>query len=322
MRSTLVLLTIVACVAGEYCPGAQSGNQEAQDSNLGNVVMGSMEQKGDCNDKEIGIQWFPKSIAYVNAGSTSEMTVQVITCGHGYERKTAAWVDLNGNQVFEDWEKFGESDVGAIEKPVLVTWKFKVPSKTSSKVTSEKAVYLSPDGKPNTRMRIMVVENGFDPMDPCLQFPYGAVKDFPIVLQLAGLDIGAILLITVFVCAFVGFFVAMGVFYKVKQVPPQEFVKEKFLPPVTTFCGLVKDGVLFTAFKCKCTKKRRNWRLQRIVKARLTKLMSQGQTHTVKHTHTQCDNRNATSAMRQAQRSQYAQQRNLNIDCTAWEIRR
>lgn len=254
MHSKLVLLTIVACVAGTYCPGKNPGNQQAQDSSLGNVVMEGTEHKGGCPGGT-NIQWFPKTQFTVSAGASHSITIQVITCGNSYARTSAVWIDFNGNQKFETWEKVGEAKVDPVKDPVLVTMEFKSPSKTSSKVTDAKAMYLSPNNKPNSRMRVQVVENGFDPMDPCLQFPYGAVQDFPVISVSGGLDLGSILLIVAAVCTFVGFFAAMAVFFHFKKVPPMDFVKETFLPPVATFCGLVKAGALFTAHKCKSIKK-------------------------------------------------------------------
>jgi hypothetical protein len=258
MFKVLVLLSTVALSFGAYC---DAGNQQAEDSNLGPV---QLQGEGDKIDDThncpggTGVQYEADKKATLAPGGTYELKFDVTTCDNGYARKNAAWIDFNGNEKFDEWEKIGEQDVGDADKdhPQHLTFKFNVPSKTVPKPSNEEGVVLKSSGStPTSRLRVMVVENGFDPMDPCLVFPYGGVKDFPILIGSASeVDTGGLLLIIVVSVAFVGFFVAMGLCFKLKQVTPKEFVTEKVLPPVTYFCTLVKAGCLFTAYKLKIKK--------------------------------------------------------------------
>lgn len=237
-----------------YCSGQQSGNQQAEDSNLGPVKLEQIDEKTDCPGGT-GVQWFPTQMATLNAGGKYTLTFSVTTCGNAYQRKNAAWIDFNGNNVFDNWEKIGEADVGATAGANLVNFPFTVPSLTSTTNTSA-ANTMWVTGTQFTRMRVVVVENGFDPMDPCLQFPYGGMKDFPITLGTGGgLDIGGILLIVVFVGGLAGLGVTVVVCWKLKQINPKEFMMERVLAPTKTFCGLAKSGCLFVAHKMKCVKK-------------------------------------------------------------------
>lgn len=247
--------------SADYCPGQQAGNQQAEDSNLGPVKLVGDSQTIDNKDNcpgGTGVQVFWNQQADLSPGGEYTLTLDVTTCGNAYQRKNAAWIDFNGNQKYDDWEKIGEQDVGATPGDNILSFKFKVPA-TSSKINSsnENVAWLSPDGKNNTMLRVMVVENGFDPMDPCLQFPYGGLKDFPILIGGSGgaLDGGAIFLLILFCGGLVGLLVITLVFWKVKQVAPKDFLTESVLGPIKTFFGLVKSGVMFMLFKCKCSKK-------------------------------------------------------------------
>lgn len=265
MIRTLLIICVASLALGSpspfspYCAGQSPGNQQTEDSNLGPVKLdgsgSSIDEKTNCPGG-IGVQWFPTQIANLAPGSSYTLSFDVTTCGNAYQRKNAAWIDFNGNNVFDSWEKIGEADVGATAGSNVVTFEFIVPKAISAKGSDAiNTAYKSPDGQPNTRLRVVVVENGFDPMDPCLAFPYGGLKDFPIVIGGGGLDVGGILLIVVLVGGLVGLGVAVLVFWKVKQVPPKEFLAERVMTPCVSFCQLAKGGVLFLAHKMKCAKK-------------------------------------------------------------------
>lgn len=257
MFKVLVLLSTAALSFGAYC---DAGNQQAEDSNLGPVTLvGEGDKIADDHNCPggTGVQFEANQKATLSPGSKYELKFDVTTCDNGYARKNAAWIDWNGNEKFDDWEKIGEQDVGDAGKdaPQHLTFSFTVPSKVVSAPSNANGVVLKSKGSTaSSRLRVMVVENGFDPMDPCLVFPYGGVKDFPIIIGSGGLDPGGILLIVVFSTLFVGFFVAMGVCFKVKQVPPKEFISEKVVPPLAAFGSLVRAGCLFTAYKLKIKK--------------------------------------------------------------------
>jgi len=102
-------------------------------------------------------------------GNLYQINYTVITCGPQFPTTSAAWIDFNQNQVFDQWEqvfpysqRFGAQAYG-----------FKVPVSTS---TEQVKLGI-------TRMRLQVQETVSNNIDPCSMFTYGGTKDFGIEIK-------------------------------------------------------------------------------------------------------------------------------------------
>jgi len=104
-------------------------------------------------------------------GNTYHINFTVITCSSIFSVTSAAWIDYNGNSVFDHWEqifpfskRFGSQ-----------MFAFKVPKSTPTEVV-----------KPGiTRMRVQVQETSQSDIDPCTIFNYGGTKDFAIEIKMS-----------------------------------------------------------------------------------------------------------------------------------------
>jgi len=179
------LFTVLTPCLGHYCPGLDPGNERSQDSTVGTVTLAGTTKTIN-NTQECpggtGIQWFPSEVADLHPGQKYTLYYEVTTCENRFARTSAAWIDFNGDQVFDDWEKIGEQRVGGGIQSSYITLTITVPSEvTFSPSNRTDTLYVTASQTPNLRLRVQVVENGFEPYNPCLAFPYGGVKDFPII---------------------------------------------------------------------------------------------------------------------------------------------
>merc|ERR1711871_1862582 len=154
-----------------YCGG---GPTSSQDSNLGAVHLGEIQDNSDCPG-QVGVQDLTSMTAVLyNTGSTEyTLTYDVTTCGaNAFTRASAAWVDWNNNQVFEENELLGPThSTASVTVLETVTVVFSVPANT-------------PDM--TTRLRVMVQETSASNLDPCALYPYGGAKDFGIAISASG----------------------------------------------------------------------------------------------------------------------------------------
>lgn len=190
MRFFVASLAALASIAhGQYCA---AGPTSAQDSNLGEVIL-----KGDSKDidnvancpGQTGTQDHTDEIADLVVGNSYTLEYHVTTCGGPYNRASAAWIDWDGDGVFDDNEQLGE---------VLHT--------TDTPDSLKSVAFVVPAGGavPGTRLRVMVQESSATVLTPCAVFAYGGVKDFGINVitsSASGLSGGSIFLIVVPVLA-------------------------------------------------------------------------------------------------------------------------
>ncbi|MBD3635919.1 MAG: T9SS type A sorting domain-containing protein [Crocinitomicaceae bacterium] len=102
----------------------------------------------------------------LSANSSYTLNVQFGTCGGNWSGSGEAWIDFNGNQLFETGESIG-------------TWQGTPPTALSS------FTFTVPSNCVNgsVRMRIIQQENSTPPLNPCGTFTWGCAIDFTVVLS-------------------------------------------------------------------------------------------------------------------------------------------
>jgi hypothetical protein len=238
-------LLVSASRAAEYC-GA--GNTVTGDSNLGQVRLTGVQGTSISDDSNCpgatGVIDLTSKKASVQPGGTYVLNFQATTCESGWARYTYAFIDFNGNGVYDTSELIGQQNVDNRVAPMDLAFSFNPPCEGSGSVVG------------TTRMRIFVVESGFN-ANPCLTFSYGGVKEFSIEIIAApgadcggsnmstgeGMSGGSKFLITIFVLLFV-YFVGSAIY--VLKVRPEHRDKIWFAPLTkdfwVSFLGHVKVG--------------------------------------------------------------------------------
>jgi len=158
----------IAQAADSYCDG---GPTSEQDSNLGAVILGDINDQSDCPGQQ-GIQDKTSMSTGLKPGSSYTLKYTVTTCGQPYTRASAAWIDWNNNKEFESGEQLGTTQSTSANDPSQeITVQFTVPA------DAELAT---------TRMRVMVQESSNPSLDPCSIYAYGGAKDFSVVVSKSG----------------------------------------------------------------------------------------------------------------------------------------
>jgi hypothetical protein len=112
----------------------------------------------------IGVQDLTALSATLNAGSTYSISIQFGTCGGNYTGKGQAWIDYNGDGIFDPAESLGTWE--GIPPTPLSTFTFTVPSGAQNG---------------STRMRVTQQEGASSlPLSPCASFSWGSVMDFTV----------------------------------------------------------------------------------------------------------------------------------------------
>jgi hypothetical protein len=142
------------------------GPTTTADSNVQSVVLvgasGSINFVG-CPGV-IGVQDLTALSTSLNAGSTYTISIQFGTCGGNYTGKGQAWIDYNGDGIFDPAESLGTWE--GIPPTPLSTFTFTVPAGSQNGTT---------------RMRVTQQEGASSlPLSPCASFSWGSVMDFSI----------------------------------------------------------------------------------------------------------------------------------------------
>jgi len=150
-------------IAAQYC---SSGPTTTVDSNLGATTLtGDTLKIDDVTNCPGSIG--PKDLTSSQAdlsGKTYTLTTTVTTCGNSFPTLSGAWIDWNQNQVFDSDETLGPFTTSK----AAVSWNFTVPSAAVSG---------------STRLRVQAQETQATTLNPCSSFPYGATKDFTVVVN-------------------------------------------------------------------------------------------------------------------------------------------
>jgi len=107
--------------------------------------------------------------ADVIIGNKYSLNYTIITCSQVYPATSAAWIDFNQNNVWDNWEQITPFSQIYSNQVHL----FKVPKSTPEEVV-----------KPGiTRMRVQVQETAAAYIYPCAMFAFGGTKDFTIEVR-------------------------------------------------------------------------------------------------------------------------------------------
>jgi hypothetical protein len=152
-----------------YC---KTGSSLAGGSNLGPVelvgVQGtSISDSSNCPNSP-GIRNLTNLSVQVQPGGSYVLTLKATTCDLGWARLAYAYIDYNGNSVFEPLELIGSSPVDNRVAPVTISFTFAVPCIGDGSIVGP------------ARLRVFVVEGDDISADPCALFNYGAVKEFTV----------------------------------------------------------------------------------------------------------------------------------------------
>jgi hypothetical protein len=148
-------------INGQYCTG---GPSSAFDSNVESVFI-----NGDNNSNinytgcpgVIGIENQTANTVTLTAGLSYSLDIQFGTCGGNYNSAGEAWIDWNQNLIFEPSESIGTWT--GVPPVGLNSFTFTVPALTANGITN---------------IRVMQVEGGILPLNPCGTFAWGSAVDF------------------------------------------------------------------------------------------------------------------------------------------------
>lgn len=170
MKKAIILLFLLSTLinlklAAQYC--MSGGPSQDIDSNLEELTLigvSSGINHFGCPGI-VGIEDYTAS-QFVNlaAGSSYTISVKFGTCGGNYPGLGEAWIDFNGNAIFEPSESILQWQ--GTPPGVLTNYNFTVPLSAISG---------------STRMRVIQHEGAFNfPLDPCASFTWGSVSDFTV----------------------------------------------------------------------------------------------------------------------------------------------
>jgi len=177
----LIVLTsfsflFLGTVYGQYCmSGGPSSNADSEVESVQLVgTSGAINYTG-CPGT-IGVRDLTGSTSVtLTAGQNYTVTVDFGTCGGNYFGAGQAWIDFNGDMLFDPSEALGSWSGTPPANPVPMN--FTVPAGALSG---------------NTRMRVTQQEAGTIPLDPCATFTWGSVVDFSVIIT-GGVDCSAYL---------------------------------------------------------------------------------------------------------------------------------
>jgi len=172
MKNLLPILCLfwVSSTYGQYC--MSGGPTSTDDSNTEMVTLngtvGSINYTG-CPG-QVGIEDYTATQQVTLAANAAyNMSITFGSCGGNFGNHAEAWIDFNGNGVFEPMESILQWQG---TPPSTQNFNFMVPASAVTGIT---------------RLRIMQREQatGF-PLDPCAGFTWGSTLDFTVIIQGGG----------------------------------------------------------------------------------------------------------------------------------------
>jgi len=172
-KTTKKLLSVIGSLVlglpiyAQYCGG---GPTSSGFSNIDAVVLNGATSNinftGTCPGI-IGIEDQTNQVADLVAGSTYTMDVTFGTCSGNYNGAGQAWIDYNANGVFEA----SESIFSGTGNPGNAPWNAPVPITFTVPKTALNGT---------VNMRVIQIEFGSLPINPCNTFTWGSAIDFSI----------------------------------------------------------------------------------------------------------------------------------------------
>jgi len=157
-------------------PRCDSGPTTTQDANLGPVSLQgastAISDQSNCPG-QIGPIDLTQQSADIFPGSTYVLSYTISTCGAIYPSVAAAWIDYNGDNSLDDWERI----VPFSSQYGLNSVSFRA---ATTNATANRTVIF---GK--TWLRVQVQETNAPSIIPCVKFAFGGTKDFAINIALA-----------------------------------------------------------------------------------------------------------------------------------------
>ncbi|MDB4516778.1 T9SS type A sorting domain-containing protein [Crocinitomicaceae bacterium] len=178
MKLKLLLISSIfaissSAVFAQYC--MSGGPSSLNDSNLENLQItgasGSINYVG-C-PAVLGVEYYTTENVTLNAGSSYVLGAKFGTCGGNFSSVAEAWIDFDGNGIFEPSESI--LTWSGVPPQPLVGYSITVPANAISGAT---------------RMRVIQAESSTLPLNPCASFTWGSVTDFNVIIQ-GGVDCSA-----------------------------------------------------------------------------------------------------------------------------------
>lgn len=165
----LIPLLFSGYVNSQYC--ATGGPSSTFDSNIESVTItgenGTSISYTGCPGL-IGVENQLAQVVQLSQGESYTLSVKFGTCGGNYAGAGAAWIDFNGDEVYDNaTENVGAStgNPGGAPWNAPVLFNFTVP------LAAELGA---------TRMRLVQREGGTLPLDPCVGFTWGSAIEFTV----------------------------------------------------------------------------------------------------------------------------------------------
>jgi hypothetical protein len=178
MKKFILLLTSIIlfnCLHSQYCINGGPTNDE--DSNVESV-----EIIGENNTiinyvgcpAITGVEDQTSLYVDLNSGASYTLDVQFGTCDDNYASVGEVWIDFNQDAIFDTSESIGS---WSGTPPVSISnFTFTVPLNSVSGYS---------------RIRVIQLEGGSLPIDPCASFQYGSVVDFTVGINTSCSSISA-----------------------------------------------------------------------------------------------------------------------------------
>lgn len=166
INKAVALIIIMAGLGfNSYAQYCNAGPTSTLDTEItGVTLLGAARSISNLNTcpAGTGLTDFTQHIADVVLSNSYNVSVEFGTCGGQYNSVGAVWIDWNNDNTFSTNEQIG-TWTGL--PPMWQTFNFTVPT----------TAVLG-----TTRMRAMIWESGFHPLNPCGIFTYGGVEDYTI----------------------------------------------------------------------------------------------------------------------------------------------
>lgn len=158
-------ITVTAALPGYCIPGSLNGTADGDFIN--GVTLGTIENVNTGGVDEPTYTDFTTAFS-TNLVRGSQQTL-VVQGGDYAPDSYAAWIDYDGDEVFETSEKLGEFATTAPNETGMIN--FTVPAN-------------APFGATRMRVRGVYLEQGEpSPVDPCFSYIYGETEDYEVVIE-------------------------------------------------------------------------------------------------------------------------------------------